>query len=333
MPYREHVVAGANGSAIAEEMRLELDTALAAHPAWTKVTSAYTGAQSTWSFDVWQNNGAADGYPWFLVVARASSYGLTYLGGMLEYDPATWTAKKALRGYSGAGYVDADGYPLVAAGGAEMTFPLHLFNLTTSALTGQLGGSDSGDAGPVTGGWLRTLVTDRLAWQGYGATTALTYCHGVGTYQNVHSTTADLRPLANMGCSATQGATSVWQHPAGTGPYVRMIDGNGKTSWIGTAVSGLFGQVGGDMDLLYGGAVGSRFGLFREVNSSKETSTALDYDLDGGFLGIAPDDLLIFPRTSAVALGDTITVGTRTYVSVCAAGTVAGLFVNTTPEV
>jgi len=334
MPYRAYTLAGATPTAIAEELRLERDTALAAHPAWSKVTSAYTG-NATWTIDVWQNAGVADGFVWFLIVGKHTSLPHCLMGGALEYDPSTNIAKKALRGDSGVGFPDANGYPLVAAGGVEMDFPLSGFYVGTgsnASLKGRLGGLSALQPAPAAGNWCRTLVTDKLAWQGYGPVTSLSFCHGVGTYQQVHSVSQDLKPLAFHTVPAgADMATTVWQHPTATGTYVRSnVQWAASGRYANAAATAMHGIVGTTPDLFFGGAVGSRL-LVQRTGSTAKTNSVTTVSTTGQLLGLAPADLLVFNKDVAVAIGDTIDVAGNTYVSVDTPGATPGLFVNTQP--
>ncbi len=335
MPYREATLAGANANALAEEMRAELDAALLASGKYTKVTSAFAGTVG-WVYDVWRNDGTTDGYQWYVVVAKNQTTAHVLLGGMLEYDDPTKTAKKALRGYVTSGFVDAAGYPLVSAGGAEMTFPLDKFiHAPSTNNIGSLGGVSSLPTAAATGNKIRTLVTGQLVYQSNGPASSQSHGGGVGTYQRTHSTTVDLKPLANIGVpSSSGGPTTVWQHPLATDNGYSRSNNEYSTSytWMNGMLSSPYGEVGGKVDLLTGGVIGSRLAVLR-VGSSNKNSPSTGVDTGGSILGIVPSDILVFARTAGCARGDTITVNGKVYVSIDTPGTNPGLFINTQPAV
>ena len=337
MPYREKILTNSSLAALADEARLEVDTALAAHPAWTKVTN--NQISGSMYFDVWQNNGSADGYGWYLIIGRHSTSGYVLMCGALEYDAPTFTFKKALRGYSGLGFVNAAGYPLVSSGGAEMTFVLGSsgFTPTSSLSVGNLGGRISAPTALAQTNWFRTLVTARSVWVGWGTSTALNCCGGVSTYQNLFSTTQDLKPLAHVAVNNTSlatGATTVWQHPSATDiNYARNIMFMSTASdWSLSAASVMSGQVGGSTDILYGAPVGSRMLVTRSVEPGKTIFT--NSPVAGGFLGLFPADFLLFNKTAGSGtVGDTITVNGKTcYIAVGQPVAATQLFINTQPD-
>lgn len=342
MPYVEKLaLEGADAAAIGDEVHGLLDGALAAHPKWTKVTDGYTGNSLFGVMDVWKNDGTTDGYEWYLVVAKgnpgnASYAGRVLLGGALEYDPATNIAKKAMRGWNTA-VVDADGYPVVSAGGAEREYPLTGFKATNSAKDGLLGGSGTKvPTAPVAGSQVRVLVTGQVAWFAWGTPTTLTHAHGVGTYTNMHSATLDQRPLAFMGCTNSGGADAgtVWQHPAAVSGQNSAANDqfNSSIRFVYGAASNMYGQVGGYADLLYGGPIGARLAAQRFGYNTKELSASSRPDQAGGFLGLSPADFLVFGRANGCQIGDTVTVDGKTYVSVDTPSAYPSLFVNTQPD-
>lgn len=335
MPYSKNTLTQ-SGDALNLEMKGYLDAALTAHPAWTQVTTGYVSGTKT--YDVWENDGTTDGYGWFLIVnTDTANDGRVALGGALEYDPATNIAKKALRGYNGLGYVDAAGYPLVAAGGAEMTFPLGGFIPTGTIDNGMVGAGNSWSTvvAATSGNIFRVIVTGHIAWTWWGTTGVLGWCHGVGTYENLHSTTADLKPLGFLLHDGTYYPSTVWQSPSATEATrsrACFSDLGGTYGALPQTIT-VSGEVGGKPDLLYGGPIGSRIAVIRNGGTSNVNtlSGAAAYsDTGGTWLGIMPgDDFLIFDRSNAVQIGDTITVNGKIYESVLPPSTYPGLFVNT----
>ena len=341
MPYRTYTSVGANAAARAEEMRAELDAALTDNSHYTKVTSGYTG-NSTWNYmDVWKNDGlASGGYEWYVIVARHSTSSYTLLGAALEYDTGTTTAKKALR--SGNGFVNSDGYPVTTSGGStEVTFPLSTFAQTTSDTAGCLGGSPTAPTTAFTAGHiLATLVTNEMVWQAYGAAGPppnILWSHGVGVYEQMHSTTQDLKPLGAVGFKANSTAEiagTVWRSPTGSATYnYTVVHYNPTDRFTASVVNACSGTVGGtNVDLLYGGPVGSRAGQYRVSGLGKRSSTAGGIDTKGNFLGLQPKDFLIFDRESTVLVRDTITVNGKVYACYDSSSGNPGLFVNTEPD-
>jgi hypothetical protein len=290
---------------------------------------------------VWRNDGTTPNdngwlYEWYLIVATdTANTGRVYMGGCLEYDETTRIAKKALRGASGAGYVDAAGYPTVTAGGAEMTFALGSFTVGTSYSAGNLAAGISQPAAAVTGNFLRVIVTGQVAWVWWGSATAHTYCFGVGTYQNLHSTASDLKPLAYVAHSGGNGSSgsggTVWQSPLASGSYIRGTNGlaGGGTALGEEIFNRVVGKVGSNgTDIGYDGVyIGTRMHLIRESENNGGGGTNLF--TVGWSVGLAPDPFLIFGRQAGTAIGDTVTVNGVAYESVSTPAAYWGLFVNT----
>jgi hypothetical protein len=318
------------GNALSLQMRDALSAALTASGKYTKVTDAYV--TSTRYYDVWQNDGTTDGYIWYLVVGwDTANTGRIGLGGFLEYDATTKIAKKALRGTSTAGFTDSNGYPLVSAGGAEMTFALGSFIPASTLTLGTIGPINSWAPTAVSGGIFRVLVTGQIAWIWWGTTSTAVNMEGVGTYQLLsNATPTDPKPLArqlHVG-TGTDGGT-VWQHPNSTGTnYMRSTYGSMLAGYALSTTTPTYsfrtGAVGAP-DLNFGVPVGTRVLLFRS-SSATPSQTGL-------VLGLSPAEFLLFDRTSSVMVGDTIVVDGKTYMSVSNPGTVMGLFVNTQPAV
>lgn len=340
MPYSKTTLTQ-TGNALSLEMKGLLDSALTASGKYTKVTNGFV--YSTRTMDVWQNDGTSDGYTWYLVVATDTAQtGRLGTGGALEYDDATKNAKKPLRGGSGAAFVDQDGYPLAAAGGAELSINLNNFTFgTNNPVQGLLTPTASTvPTAAASGNIFRVLVTGQAVWYWYGTVSAGTHCQGVGTYDTVHGQPWDLKPLAYIAhnYASTYSGGSVWQHPSATNATAsRATYGNAITggtnleheTW-GTAV-GKLGAAGTDMN--YGpNYVGSRLHVIREANASGGGG-GTNLSTTGWSLGLAPTDFLVFARQGAVAIGDTINVGGKIYESISTPGAGRGLFVNTQPTV
>lgn len=339
MPYSKTTLSAGTSA----EMKGLLDAALTASGRYTKVTNAYTNATRT--YDVWLNDGTTDNgnglfYPWYLVVATdTANAGRLYTGGMLEYDDPSKIAKKALRGTSTAGFVDANGYPLVSAGGAEMTFPLGNFSGTSSNAAGCI--NPAGSSHPTAaaaGNIMRVLVTGQYAWFWYGTTSASTHCQGVGTYQTMHGIAGqDAKPLAFIAhpvASISTGGGTVWQSPAASsGSFSRTTVGAvlaaaGLSAIVWTPTIGKVGASGTDMN--YGSNyVGSRIHLVREAPSAPGDGGGGNFTTGGYSLGLTPADFLVFGRQSGCAIGDTVTVNGKVYESVSTPAAGAGLFINT----
>jgi hypothetical protein len=333
-----------SGNALSLEMKTALDAALTASGKYTKVTNAYVSTTRT--FDVWKNDGTTDGYEWYLIVMTDTAQtGKLWTGGCLEYDPGTQIAKKALRGGSTTGFVDANGYPLVSAGGAEMTFALGAFTYTSTNTIGSTSAAGvSQPTAAAAGNLLRVLVTGQVAWHWWGTASAGTYCQGVGTYQTLHGIAGqDAKPLAFIAHSAP-GASSnggtVWQHPSASHSYPRVTLGTALTSGTssGPATSAWtppIGKVGASgQDMNYGSNyVGSRWHLIRDATSGVNDGGGSSYSTQGFSLGLAPADFLIFGRQSACAIGDTITVNGKLYENVTTPSSSAGLFICKQPAV
>jgi hypothetical protein len=321
-----------------DEMKSVLDVALTASGKYAKVTAAYTFG--TRVYDVWRNDGTTDGYQWFLVVMYdTANPGRVQLGGCLEYDDPTKIAKKALRGYSGAGFTDANGYGLDAAGGNELTVALGSFANAGGVTTGCTG-AVSGAAPPAAaqGNILRVLVTGRFAWIHWGTPTVPAWAHGVGTYDRLHPNTTDSKPLAFLAHQGGAVGTTAWQHPQAThatasrSAYASIL-GTTATGYDGPTFSPLCGQVGsGDAvpDLLWNGVyVGSRMHITR-TTGSPTTGGGAATGTGGHSVGLAPDDFLLFYRKASVLTGDTITVNGKAYEMVSPGGyLVPGAFINT----
>jgi hypothetical protein len=336
MPYREKTLAGATPNALAEEVRAELDAALTANPRYTKVTSGYTGNTNYNFIDVWRNDGTGSGgYPWFVFVAKSSTTANCLLGGALEYDPATNIARKALR--IANGYVGPDGYPVTASGGStEQDFLLSAATPTGGvATTLNLGYGQTAPTPPIAGNILRVLVTDTYVWYCWGSLTTLVNSHGIGTYEKIMAV-GDPKPLAALACNNAVGtyvAGTAWRDPdgvpgtgAGYGVYTATNGG-----FANSALSQMSGEVGGVGDLHLPGPIGSRLMVTRTGPPDKNSPPGA-IDLTGSWLGLASDDFLIFDRASGVAIGDSITVNGKVYISICAPAATGGLFINTQPS-
>jgi len=310
-----------------------LDAAITASGKYTKVTNAYVS--STRTYDVWLNDGTTDGYEWYLIVMTdTATTARLLLGGCLEYDDATKIAKKAIRGGGTAGFADANGYPLVSAGGAEMTFALGSFNNTGTQSVGLMGPTSAGPSSAAAGNIFRVMVTGQVAWVWWGTVSTVVSCHGVGTYTNIHSTNSDLKPLAMMahnGSSGNGGGT-VWMSPTATSSNARNVYTQVATGGIGSVdevYTMVISKVGATPDMNYDPPiyVGSRLHMIREgptyLGGGNSLATL------GWSYGLAPTDFLMFARTAACAIGDTGTVNGKIYENVAPPTTAPGLFINT----
>ena len=338
MPYSKATLAQ-TGNSLSLEMKGLLDTALTNSGKYTRVTTAYVS--STRTYDVWRNDGTTDGYEWYLVVMTdTANTGRLHTSGALEYDDATKIAKKALRGYSGVGFVGADGYQTTSAGGPESTYALANFNATTSNISGNT--SAAVGAQPTAAAAtniMRVLVTGQVVWFWYGTVSAGTHCQGVGTYQTLHGQTWDLKPLAFLAHNASTvgGGGTVWQNPNATYTNPRATTSSsiaGGTPLGQECWSTPIGKVGGSgQDMNYGSNyVGSRMQVIRE-QAAQGLGGGGNITTMGYHLGLAPADFLIFGKQAGTAIGDTVQVGSNIYESVSNPAAGAGLFINTTPSV
>jgi hypothetical protein len=339
MTYSKVTLTQATGTqASTDEIKGVLDSALNASGKYSKVTAAYTFG--TRFYDVWRNDGSTDGYQWYLITMYdTGSQGRIQIGACLEYDDPTKIAKKALRGYSGLGFVDANGYPLDAAGGNELTIGLASFGNAGGYTTGCTG-AISGVAPPqaVQGNILRVLVTGRFVWTHWGTATVPAYACGVGTYDRLHPNTTDSRPLAFMVHSCAGTGTTAWQHPAATNATVSRtsyaaILATTTTGFDPATFTALVGQVGsgdGTPDLTWNGVyVGSRMHITRSVGGPT-TGGGANMPTAGHSIGLVPDDFLLFFRKASVLTGDTLTVNGKTYEHVSPGGyALPGVFINT----
>lgn len=339
MPYSKATLAQPSGTTqLNDEMKGVLDAAINASGRYSKITSAYVAGSRY--YDVWRNDGTTDGYQWYLVVMTdTANTGRVQLGGCLEYDDPTKIAKKALRGYSGLGFLDANGYPLDAAGGNELTIGLSSFGNSGGNVTGCLGAtSGAPPAAAAQGNILRVLVTGRFAWIHWGTATTPTWAHGVGTYDRLHPSTTDAKPLAFLAHSGQGVGTTAWQHPSATHTTAcrsaySMITSTTTTAFDAATFTALAGQIGsGDAtpDPMWNGVyVGSRLHITRSVGGPT-TGGGAAMATAGHSIGLVPDDILLFFRKASVLTGDSITVNGKTYEMVSPGGyALPGVFINT----
>jgi hypothetical protein len=243
--------------------------------------------------------------------------------------------------------VDANGFPLDAAGGNELTHGLSSFGISGGATGANAGASNAQPPAAVQGGVLRVLVTGRFAWMHWGTTTTPAWCHGVGTYDRLHPNTSDSKPLAHLAHNGSYFGSTVWQHPnASHASYSRASYSSVLTATAGlidvnvfTNLAGVVGSGDALPDLLWNGVyVGSRFHIARysggAANGPVSGGAATTVNTAGHSIGLAPDDFLLFARKASVATGDTITVNGKLYEHVSTGGyAYPGLFINTQPLV
>lgn len=304
MPYSETTL---SGSDITTQMKAALDAALTAHGGWSRVTAGH--ANGTRSFDVWANDGARTGYPWFVVVSTASDdAGRVLLGGMLEYDPATSTARKAICG-GASKYAGPDGYQ-------ASDYPLGNFASTSDTGTGLLGASSqSFDRIPaVANNKFLVLVSGTNVWIGFVSSTDLRDCHGVGCYTRMHLDPLDAKPLANvMSVSSGSGRSqSVWQSPAAAdNNYTRVMQDIRTSGPVGvSSLNQMSGYLNIDPPgdrLLGNNALGSL------LVASRDQGDTIYGRLDGNLLGTFSPDFLIFQVAQSTPVGFEAVIDGRTY--------------------